>query len=293
MSGIAASLAANPFGSDTGCIMDGLPTACSRVLRAINNGQADKVTVTGFSSSVQLSLFTASYASVTTTGSRYRLPPTTTYEDDNGNQYVAYGQPPPASEASVQFVITPGFQLGFEPNPQYSLQQTAPGLMNFNVPKNGKIEANYWKRYGKKLYDCIDKVFGVGTKDAELAKKELAKGLAYLDFSYNSHQIGAMGVTGANQHQPAEAEAVNDPWKGYAGTIYIANNPDSPLFQSVTHEEGNILASRVTKALYGVENQLKYGDPNGIGHSTNPNQRDYDTGANLQKCVHGAKSIDW
>jgi len=78
------------------------------------------VTVYGFSTSVELSQFTASYSAVTTTGSRYRLPPTTTYKDDNGNQYVAYGQPPPASEATVQFVITPGFQLGFEPNPQNS-----------------------------------------------------------------------------------------------------------------------------------------------------------------------------
>lgn len=136
-------------------------------------------------------------------------------------------------------------------------------------------------------------MFGAGTKDAELAKKELAKGLAYLDFSYNSHQLGAMGVTGADQHHPTDAEALNDPWKGYAGTIYKANNPTSPLYPSITHEEGNILASRVTKALYGPANQLNYGDPNGIGHSTNPNQRDFDTGANLQKCVHGAKSILW
>jgi hypothetical protein len=124
MSGVAASLAANPFGSDTGCIMDGLPTPCSRVLRAINNGQADKVTVYGFSTSLELSLFTASYSAVTTTGSRYRLPPTTTYKDDNGNQYVAYGQPPPASEAAVQFVIIPGFQLSFVPTPQNPTQTT-------------------------------------------------------------------------------------------------------------------------------------------------------------------------
>ena len=52
MSGIAASMSANPFGSDTGCLMDGLPTACSRVLRAINNGQGDKVRVYGFSTSL-------------------------------------------------------------------------------------------------------------------------------------------------------------------------------------------------------------------------------------------------
>jgi hypothetical protein len=79
------------------------------------------VTVSGFSSSLQLSLFMAHYSAVTTTGSRYRLPPTTTYTDDDGNSYTAYGQ---ASQAAVQFVIIPGFQLDFEPNPQ------KPGLVN-------------------------------------------------------------------------------------------------------------------------------------------------------------------
>src|SRR5712675_741648 len=102
--------------------MDGLPTSCSRVLRSINNGQGDKVTAYGFATSVELSLFMASYSSVTTTGSRYRLPPTTTYKDHDGNSYVAYGQPAQASEAAVRFVITPGFQLGFESNPQNSAQ---------------------------------------------------------------------------------------------------------------------------------------------------------------------------
>jgi YD repeat-containing protein len=112
MSGIAASMSANPFGSDTGCLMDGLPTSCSRVLRAINNGQGNKVTVYGFSTSVELSQFAASYASVTTRPSHYHLGP-------SHSMYIGYG-PPPAGEAAVQFVITPGFQLGFEPNPQNS-----------------------------------------------------------------------------------------------------------------------------------------------------------------------------
>jgi hypothetical protein len=140
MSGMAASMAANPFGSDTGCLMDGLPTACSRVLRAINNGQGDKVTVSGFSSSLQLTLFMARYSAVTTTGSHYRLPPTTTYTDDDGKSYTAYGQ---ASQAAVQFVIIPGFQLSFEPNPQNSAQQKA------------------WYVDQNVLKDCLSRKFGV------------------------------------------------------------------------------------------------------------------------------------
>jgi hypothetical protein len=181
----------------------------------------------------------------------------------------------------------------FFTDPQNSAQQKTSDLLNFKVPSKGRIEANYWKRFGKRLYACIDIVFGAGTKDAELAKKELAIGLAYLDFSYNSKQLGAMGVTGLDQHTPAEAEALNDPWRGPAGTIYKASNPASPLYESITHEEGNILASKVTLGLYGKQDWAKYGDPNGIGKSKDPNQRDYDTGANLQRCVHGAKSIGW
>lgn len=40
-------MSANPFGSDTGCLMDGLPTSCSRVLRALNGGQTQGLTVSG------------------------------------------------------------------------------------------------------------------------------------------------------------------------------------------------------------------------------------------------------
>ncbi len=46
MSGVAASMA-NPFGSDTGCIMDGLPTSCSRVFQAINHNLAQEVIISG------------------------------------------------------------------------------------------------------------------------------------------------------------------------------------------------------------------------------------------------------
>jgi len=92
--------------------MDGLPTACSRVLRAINNGQGEKVTVYGFSTSVELSQFTASYASVTTRSKSLSLRPTFLFTSG-----MAHPRPQPA-RPQWQFVITPGFQLGFEPNPQ-------------------------------------------------------------------------------------------------------------------------------------------------------------------------------
>jgi hypothetical protein len=122
--------------------MDGLPTACSRVMRAINNGQGDKVTVYGFATSVELSLFMASYSSATTTGSRYRLPPTTTYKDSSGKPYVAYGQPSQAGEAAVQYVIAPGFQLGFEPNPQNPGVDARPGGSSAGKPLYSQKQIN-------------------------------------------------------------------------------------------------------------------------------------------------------
>jgi hypothetical protein len=47
MSGVAASMTANPFGSDTGCLMDGLPTSCSRIFQAINHNMAQEVIISG------------------------------------------------------------------------------------------------------------------------------------------------------------------------------------------------------------------------------------------------------
>jgi hypothetical protein len=93
--------------------MDGLPTACSRVLRAINNGQGDKVRVYGLSTSPELSQFTASYASITTFPGGSHTPPNHPYINDNRKFTYAYSKPP-------EHVIIPGPQFGFEPNPQNS-----------------------------------------------------------------------------------------------------------------------------------------------------------------------------
>ncbi|OLE51636.1 MAG: hypothetical protein AUG51_22035 [Acidobacteria bacterium 13_1_20CM_3_53_8] len=170
--------------------------------------------------------------------------------------------------------------------------QTGPGdeHNNYHQPNAGIVQ-NFWRKYGKKLSKCIDEVF---RGDAGAAKVELAKGLPYLDFSQNSRQLGPLSVTGTDLHQATQASGLPSPWDGYAGTIHIASElrriPDE-VNRIITHETGNILASRVTVTLYGAEDQTRYGDPNGIGHSHNPRDRDADTGAKLELCVFG--SIPW
>jgi hypothetical protein len=53
MSSLAASQA-NPDSYGVGCMLDGLPTNCNRVLRAINNGEASKLILYGSSPDVAL-----------------------------------------------------------------------------------------------------------------------------------------------------------------------------------------------------------------------------------------------
>jgi hypothetical protein len=47
MAGFYASFASNPFQLNVGCIRDGIPTSCDRVLHDINRGLASQVTISG------------------------------------------------------------------------------------------------------------------------------------------------------------------------------------------------------------------------------------------------------
>jgi len=115
---------ANPESMAVGCIMDGVPTNCSRVIGAIGNGQADKVSIYGFALSAWMIQLQASFLEVKTTREvpdKRRLPPTGVYYDDDGNPYPAHGLPTKnVIEVSVAYVIAPGMQLDFEQNPQKS-----------------------------------------------------------------------------------------------------------------------------------------------------------------------------
>jgi YD repeat-containing protein len=290
MSGIAASVAANPFGSDTGCLMDGLPTACSRVARAINNGQGDKVTVYGLSTSLELSLFMASYASVTTTGSRYRLPPNHTYSDDNGNHYIAYGQPAQASEAAVQFVITPGFQLGFESNPQKSGQRKAPQA----PPSPFNLEKFKWCLRNRFSIDLLD-------HDSNPDNMDPVPGFGVdrtRGFFYGTRPDGAFisvstSMTSYSMSDISNMRGGGGPYGGFTQKSHpelnfvasdIASTAPMEMVRAVwVHELGNSLA-QILSNLTGQDMSIKAKNANLL-------KWDGDSGNALEECVYGGKVI--
>lgn len=160
------------------------------------------------------------------------------------------------NEDHFEFTITSSYELYgnsslsavFSTGNPVMPQGKSSDLLNFKVAEKGRIEINYWKQYGKALYACIDTIF---KSDAAAAKTELAKGLAYIDTSYSAKAVGKIGVTGADQHTPPSAAAVNMPWRGPNGTIFIAKEYLATMYSSITHEEGNILAARVTLSVHG------------------------------------------
>jgi hypothetical protein len=83
-----------------------------------------------------------------------------------------------------------------------------------------------------------------------------------------------------------------DPNKGKHGTVYIqsgawnrAGYPRDILEGAYIHEYGNILSYK-----YGGGNFNKFGDKAGIGKY--PWSKDFDTGANFQRCVFPS-SVQW
>ena len=102
------------------------------------------------------------------------------------------------------------------------------------------------------------------------------------DFTQTAAQLGSQAAG-----HPKASRALNFPNRGPNGTIAVAkeysppNKPLSWVFESITHEEGNIIAARINPI---SQNESKYGDPNGISDMGGPG--DTDTGAKLEKCVH-------
>jgi len=150
---------ANPESMAVGCIMDGLPTNCGRVMRAIGNGQAREVYVHGFALSAWMMELQASFLQVKTERKVPRkLPPTEIYYDDDGYPYPAYGLPPNnVIEVSVSYVIAPGMQLDFEQNSQHP--QPLPTDLKGRVAKIVNNPKTDCAEFIKKLIGKLRKAF--------------------------------------------------------------------------------------------------------------------------------------
>jgi YD repeat-containing protein len=146
-----------------------------------------------------------------------------------------------------------------------------------------KIIVDYAEKVKPKFESCLDEIF---KKDADRARRVVSFGMPYVNIRRTESQVAA--TNGEGQILPGDhgsSRASNAPYAGNNGTIYVASShapPNKPLswvFESVSHEWANIIATKIGDL---SPNQTKYGDPNGVGVG-----KDKDTGANMERCVHG------
>src|SRR5262249_45099384 len=74
---LSSLAAANPFSYAVGCLMDGLPTNCSRVAQAINSGQAKKLVIDarGMNPNIALASLGIFMVEYPKSGGRSKTPP--------------------------------------------------------------------------------------------------------------------------------------------------------------------------------------------------------------------------
>ena len=133
---------------------------------------------------------------------------------------------------------------------------------------------------------CIGEIFGKTAKKIATQTLDIAPAL---DVTVNGRDLANRS---SMRGQLRSIMGLNDPSKGKHGTVYIQsgawNYPNYPLDVlqgAYIHEYGNILSSK-----YGGGNENKFGDKAGIGQY--PWSRDFDTGANFQRCVFPS-SVKW
>lgn len=117
MPGLSSSQA-NPDGYAVGCIMDGIPTNCNRVMQAVSRDQARSISIHGLAVNPSITRLMASFMTVTYTRTL------TLQEDGSISDTITSGGEPGhfeggyshnyASWVITRFVMAPGSQAGFE-----------------------------------------------------------------------------------------------------------------------------------------------------------------------------------
>jgi hypothetical protein len=158
------------------------------------------------------------------------------------------------------------------------------------APQNSKTPEDFrretFNKFQADITRCIGEIFG---KKAKKIPTQTLDNAPALDVSVNGRDLAKRSsVTG----QFRSIMGLPDPNKGKHGTVYIQsgawNAPDYPrdiLAGSYIHEYGNILSYK-----YGGGNFNKFGDKAGVGQY--PWSKDFDTGANFQRCVFPS-SVRW
>ena len=118
MSGLSSS-EADPSSFGVGCIMDGMPTNCRRVMMVANNGRGNELTVYGLALSPTITRLMLSGTEIPPQSQRIGRSVTLEMPDGRGVTFTLNNV-----ELTSHFIIAPGMQRGFEQNPHNPLNES-------------------------------------------------------------------------------------------------------------------------------------------------------------------------
>jgi RHS repeat-associated protein len=157
------------------------------------------------------------------------------------------------------------------------------GIINDQNNVNNALK-DYFELFSERLKKCLDSTLGADSKHIRSLNPTVNTGL---DSKGIGNQYGQAPSAGRGILTNGKAVI-------YAAKDYLtATRPDgqaqSPiwfLFDTITHELGNLTSADVTSRIFGKKEYSRYGNPNGIGQA-----KDTDTGAKVELCLNG--SVDY
>ena len=245
MRGLSASQA-NPDSYAVGCVLDGIPTNCNRVMQALNRLPIRHLGIHGNVTTPWLMRLIGSITRVETrreVDSPRRVPPSTTYKDDQGNEYPAHGlQPRNVIEVVVQHVVAPGMQLGFEP-----------------VEPQKSQDDNFTPEQLERLKDCLSEMFKVYYKDHHYDRNGEAYFAGHSDTRapWSIFKVGSFTVkTDQQSYSSTDLKRKLGPLAGSffgRGLVVGFTDKRSPFVNAIANDAGAILKGKEFLGLWVYE----------------------------------------
>ena len=278
--------------------MDGLPTACNRVMQAINRDQARSVSIRGLALTPSLMRLMASFLPVNYTrrvslqedGS---ISDTITPGGETGNSEWGF-EDNYASWVITKFVYAPGGQSSFEQTGTASKNIASGAGSSQGLNTGRKAEFSYGKFLGclKKFFPNLASADDGRTRSLSFQRSTggsfvgMAGGKVLMSRtetnSYTSASLGQMLQTiGVGSGKPnSGATFANYPERNYVASDLAAdkNNTDIGVFAIFIHETANSIGDQ-----YGLADPYGgYAKENAKHGITDP-----DVGAAFETCVFG------
>ena len=179
MGGLSSSQA-NTGSYAVGCVMDGIPTNCKKVMEQIDRGQAKKLEVLGpaLASSVTRLMMSLTPVGAKFVPSNAPKTPTRLDQPSTGYGYTSYIG---AGDLWTQYILAPGLQQRFEQNPpQNTSPKEAPCSFNINITNSSGVPLN--KANLAALEKSLNAIFATGGFRATVNNPNAASNVA---FNYN------------------------------------------------------------------------------------------------------------